>query len=169
MGYLILENTLLKLNPSHHCMKKRNALINPKLKKHMRCAISVEKWLRGFRHLHLIIAALETGRLGTVTNGTKGSFYNSAESYSNRNNSVPKIQTGKPSLPENQFSTVSPQAAGALGTRHRKQLQQAKRDASVYKMLQLCIICRGKTLESFFAFTLLEFTSMHAILFQPKR
>lgn len=39
---------------------------------------------RGFCHLHLIIAALETVRLGTVTNGTKGSFCNSAASYSNR-------------------------------------------------------------------------------------
>lgn len=46
---------------------------------------------KGFCHLHLIIAALENVRLGAVTNSTKGSFYNSTESESNRKHSSQSV------------------------------------------------------------------------------
>ena len=95
---------------------------------------------RGFCHLRLIIAALETVRLGTVTNSTKGSFYNSAASYSNR-----KLFTvlSRSFRQANQvwMRTSSLQSlhapAGGLGTSDGKQLHQAKRDTSVYKMLRV--------------------------------
>lgn len=50
----------------------------------MMCTIGLGKKLRGFCHLHLIIAALETVQLGTVTYGTKASFYKQGSKQGNQ-------------------------------------------------------------------------------------
>lgn len=130
-----------------HFLAYETTVSHQKIRHMMTCAISPAAKLWGFCHLHLIIASLETLRLGAVTKKRNKKDHFTAENTTQ--NLFPGFAQQIQACMRTAFLQPLHELLCGLGTRHSKQLRQAKRDTSVYKMLHVSLDLPIKSTVSF--------------------